>query len=196
MARKVKKPLTKQQAKFVEYVLEGNTYTDSYIKAYNVDTSKRTIQSIRTSANKLRTQTNIVKAIEEGQALVNIHNVVWTKEQSLKELTDILQQAKDDIQSRGMTKVNADLLLGTIKELNAVAGTYFRDQKKYEADIRKIEVDQARVELERTKVKYIIEGPESEDIGANDDNFIEALENASSNVWEVPQDEERDKSGE
>lgn len=178
------KPLTSNQAKFVEYVLQGDTYVDAYIKAFAVDTEKRSIKSIRTSANKLRAKTNIAKAISEGEAVVNLHNVIWTKEDSLKELTDILNKAKTDIDDRGLNKVNVDLLLGTIKELNAISGIYYKDQKRYEADMKKIEVEKSRLELEQTKVHYVINGPQNEG-GQEDDQFLQALENATTQVWEV-----------
>lgn len=178
------KPLTNNQAKFVEYVLQGETYVDAYIKAFSVDTEKRGIKSIRTSANKLRAKTNVAKAISEGEAIVNLHNVIWTKEDSMRELTSVLDQAKNDIADKGLTKVNVDLLLGTIKELNAISGIYYKDQKRYEADMKKIEVEKSRLELEQTKVHYVINGPQS-DGSQEDDQFLQALENASTQVWEV-----------
>lgn len=188
MSKKVKitksKPLTKKQAKFVEYVLSGDNYVDAYVKAFEVDTEARDIKSIRTSANQVRARASVAKALREGEAIVNVHNVVWTKEQALKELTDILEQAKSSIQDKGLNKVNVDLMLGTIKELNAISGVYYKDQKRYEADMKKIEVEQNRLKLEETKVQYVIEGPKA-DVGEDDDKFLEALENASTQVWEV-----------
>lgn len=181
MAKKVVKKkdepqLTEKQSKFVEYVLNGDNYTEAYLKAYSPPEGKSEHQ-IYNAVKRVRTKKAVKEALQRGMREVNVNQVLWTKEKAIVKLLKLLQKAEDDLESYGFSKNVVDAILGSIKELNQVAGTYFKDSKKYEIDLANLEIQRLRYELDRARVAG--DGDEE----TEDDGFLEAISVAAKDVW-------------
>ncbi|MGL4253138.1 MAG: hypothetical protein ACRCR2_03645 [Fusobacteriaceae bacterium] len=168
--------LTAKQERFVRLVVEKNySFVDAYIDAYeSTETNKSRLD---TAAKRIRNKPAVKAALNASLAQINTELVLWNKEKAIAKLLKVLQKAEDDLEIRGLSKTNTDTILNSIKELNAIAGTYFKDSKKYEIDLANLEISRLRYEMEKMK----IEGdPEEEQ---EDDGFMDAIKAAVTNVW-------------
>lgn len=173
---KKEKTLTANQAKFVKLVVEkGYSYVKAYVEAYNSEETDKV--RLKNSAQRVVAKAHVREAIERQKAQVNMGVAVWNKEKAVSKLMKLLNKAEEDLEIKGLTKVNTDTVINTIKELNAMVGLNFKDQKKYEVDIANLEISRLRYELDKTKV----EGPDDDD--REDDGFMDAIKAEVGKIW-------------
>lgn len=174
--------LTAKQAKFVELVLNGKGFTEAYMEAYEPPEGKSDHQ-IYNAVKRVRTKKAVKEALQKGMREVNVNQVLWTKEKAIVKLLKLLQRAEEDLESYGFSKNVVDAILGSIKELNQVAGTYFKDSKKYEVDMANLEIQRLRYELDKSRIT----GDDGDEV--EDDGFLDAISAAAREVWSEEDDE-------
>lgn len=173
----VLKPLTQKESKFVEYVLEGNSYKDAYIKAYTPKVSDD--KKIYRASQRVRQRESVKHALQEGKAKVNIESILWNRDKSIETLLTVLYKAKEQMELKGISKSLSDTMLGSIRELNSIVGIHYKDYKKYEIDIAKLEIERLNYELNK-KTKLADPNAMEE---LEDDGFIDAMKSEISNIW-------------
>ena len=111
--------LTSKQEAFCQCIADGMTQADAYRTAYSA--SKMADKTIWVKASELMADGNVSVRVSELQAKLQAKQL-WTREQSVNALADIVQG-----DSRAGEKVSA------IKELNSMHG--FNAPTKHEIDV-------------------------------------------------------------
>lgn len=115
------KKLTTKQEKFVLSIIEGMNKTEAYKNAY--DTSKMKANTINKKAYDLFNKPNIQKRYEELMQEVK-ENSIWTLEKSVEDLIWLKEEARLDIEDKGLKQANSNAFISVVKELNTLLDLY------------------------------------------------------------------------
>lgn len=171
--------LTQKQADWVELVLKGMDYTNAYKEVYKPKPSTSE-NAIRAAASRIRTKPAVAKALGEAKVKINTYQILWTKEMAIKELMSLLNKAKEELNYVPLNKTLSETILGSIKELNVIAGHSWKDQKAHEMALAKLEIERLNYELNK---KTKLADPTEQEL-LEDDGFMEAMKGEVSKIWE------------
>lgn len=115
------KKLTTKQEKFILSVVEGMNKTEAYKSVY--DTSKMKANTINKKAYDLFNKPNIQARYEELMQEVK-ESSIWTLEKAVEDLTWLKEEARLDIEDKGLKQANSNAFLSAVKELNALLDLY------------------------------------------------------------------------
>lgn len=115
------KKLTTKQEKFILSVVEGMNKTEAYKSVY--DTSKMKPNTINKKAYDLFNRPNIQARYEELMQEVK-ENSIWTLEKAVEDLTWLKEEARLDIEDKGLKQANSNAFLSAVKELNTLLDLY------------------------------------------------------------------------
>jgi hypothetical protein len=92
---KNEKKLTVRHENFIHYVLQGYSYTDSYIKCFPQDKEKRSLTKIYSLASQLFNDPDVhakYLQLKEMMQRELQERALWTKEQAINELKELLRK--------------------------------------------------------------------------------------------------------
>ena len=115
------KKLTTKQEKFVLSIVEGMNKTEAYKAVY--DTSKMKPNTINKKAYDLFNKPNIQARYEELMQEVK-ESSIWTLEKAVEDLTWLKEEARLDIEDKGLKQANSNAFLSAVKELNTLLDLY------------------------------------------------------------------------
>lgn len=115
------KKLTTKQEKFVLSIIEGMNKTEAYKAVY--DTSKMKANTINKKAYDLFNKPNVQKRYEELMQEVK-ESSVWTLEKAVEDLIWLKEEARLDIEDKGLKQANSNAFLSVVKELNTLLDLY------------------------------------------------------------------------
>ena len=132
--------LTAKQEKFVQGLVAGLSQRQAYRQAYP-HTNKWKVGSIDTEAWKLRNQPEVLQRYRQCLEAVS-NKALWSRESAFNEYEWLKNQAKEDIQDKGVRQANSNAFLNALDGMNNMA---FRDlelaDEKLRAEIEKIKTD-------------------------------------------------------
>lgn len=115
------KKLTTKQEKFILSIVEGMNKTEAYKAVY--DTSKMKANTINKKAYDLFNKPNIQARYEELMQEVK-ENSIWTLEKAVEDLIWLKEEARLDIEDKGLKQANSNAFLSAVKELNTLLDLY------------------------------------------------------------------------
>lgn len=130
------KKLTTKQEKFVLSIVEGMNKTEAYKKAY--DTSKMKAGTINKKAYDLFNKSSIQARYEELMQEVK-ESSIWTLDRAVEDLIWLKEEAKRDIEDKGLKQANSNAFLSAVKELNTLLDLY--PKKNQEEDSKEDKLD-------------------------------------------------------
>lgn len=105
---KNERPLSRQREAFAQAVADGLSGADAYRKCYDASRTKDKVVYVK--ASELMADAKVKARILELKQKLSDRQL-WTREQSVKALRSIVEQAD-----------NQNVLIGAVKELNAMHG--------------------------------------------------------------------------
>lgn len=129
------KKLTTKQEKFVLSVVEGMNKTEAYKAVY--DTSKMKPNTINKKAYDLFNKPNIQARYEELMQEVK-DSSIWTLERAVDDLIWLKEEARLDIEDKGLKQANSNAFISVVKELNTLLDLY--PKKNQEEDSKEDKV--------------------------------------------------------
>lgn len=115
------KKLTTKQEKFILSIVEGMNKTEAYKAVY--DTSKMKANTINKKAYDLFNKPNIQKRYNELMQEVK-ESSIWTLDRAVEDLIWLKEEAKRDIEDKGLKQANSNAFLSAVKELNTLLDLY------------------------------------------------------------------------
>lgn len=115
------KKLTTKQEKFVLSIIEGMNKTEAYKNVY--DTSRMKANTINKKAYDLFNKPNIQARYEELMQEVK-ESSIWTLERAVEDLIWLKEEARLDIEDKGLKQANSNAFISVVKELNTLLDLY------------------------------------------------------------------------
>lgn len=115
------KKLTTKQQQFVLKIVEGMNKTEAYKAVY--DTSKMKANTINKKAYELFNKENIQAHYDELMQEIK-ESSIWTLDRAVEDLIWLKEEAKLDIEDKGLKQANSNAFLSAIKELNTLLDLY------------------------------------------------------------------------
>lgn len=111
--------LTPKREKFVRNLISGMSQREAYKNAYDTERMKQSTIDKKAS--------EIVKLPEVAQRIAELkekftERALYTREQAVKDLLWMQDNARDDIETNGINKANAPAFLNATKQLTDLCG--------------------------------------------------------------------------
>ncbi len=111
--------LTPKREKFVRNLISGMSQREAYRNAYDTERMKQSTVDKKAS--------EIVKLPEVAQRIAELkekftERALYTREQAVKDLLWMQDNARDDIETNGINKANAPAFLNATKQLTDLCG--------------------------------------------------------------------------